>query len=78
MPVARGSCTPSVLLLWSYRDPTHRSGELCIVIRHRDQLAEPAASWVQRMQKAIVIMNLQSSDYVVTVFTEMSNNSDPA
>ena len=29
------------------------------LIRHRDQLVESAAAWVQRMQKALVLMNLQ-------------------
>jgi transposase len=37
------------------------------LIRHRDQLVESAASWVQRMQKAMVLMNLQLHNVITDV-----------
>ena len=46
------------LLRGSFR-PNAPIAALRSVIRHRDQLVESAASWVQRMQKALVLMNLQ-------------------
>ena len=46
------------LLRGSFR-PDAPIAALRSVIRHRDQLVESAASWVQRMQKALVLMNLQ-------------------
>ena len=46
------------LLRGSFR-PDAPIAALRSVIRHRDQLVESAASWVQRMQKALVFMNLQ-------------------
>ncbi len=46
------------LLRGSFR-PDAPIAALRSVIRHRDQLVASAASWVQRMQKALVLMNLQ-------------------
>ena len=46
------------LLRGSFR-PDAPIAALRSVIRHRDQLVESATSWVQRMQKALVLMNLQ-------------------
>lgn len=46
------------LLRGSFR-PDAPIAALRSLIRHRDQLVEAAASYVQRMQKALVLMNLQ-------------------
>jgi transposase len=46
------------LLRGSFR-PEAAVAALRTLVRHRDQLVEAAASLVQRMQKAIVLMNLQ-------------------
>lgn len=46
------------LLRGSFR-PAAPIAALRSLVRHRDQLVEAAASYVQRMQKAMVLMNLQ-------------------
>ena len=46
------------LLRGSFR-PEAPIAALRSVVRHRDQLVEAAASYIQRMQKALVLMNLQ-------------------
>ena len=46
------------LLRGSFR-PDAPIAALRSLIRHRDQLVESAASYIQRMQKAMVLMNLQ-------------------
>lgn len=46
------------LLRGSFR-PEAPIAALRSLIRHRDQLVEAAASYIQRMQKALVLMNLQ-------------------
>ena len=37
------------------------------LIRHRDQLVAPAAAHIQRMQKALVLMNLQLHHVITDV-----------
>jgi transposase len=54
------------LLRGSFR-PDAPIAALRSLIRHRDQLVESAASYVQRMQKALVLMNLQLHNVISDV-----------
>ena len=54
------------LLRGSFR-PDAPIAALRSLIRHRDQLVESAAAWVQRMQKALVLMNLQLHHVITDV-----------
>jgi transposase len=54
------------LLRGSFRPDAPVTALRCLV-RHRDQLVEAAASYVQRMQKALVLMNLQLHNVISDV-----------
>jgi transposase len=54
------------LLRGSFR-PDGPIAALRSLIRHRDQLVEAAASYIQRMQKALVMMNLQLHNVISDV-----------
>jgi transposase len=54
------------LLRGSFR-PDAPIAALRSLVRHRDQLVEAAASYVQRMQKAMVLMNLQLHNMISDV-----------
>jgi len=54
------------LLRGSFR-PDAPIAALRSLVRHRDQLVEAAASYVQRMQKAMVLMNLQLHNVISDV-----------
>ncbi|MGH2609168.1 MAG: IS110 family transposase [Tepidiformaceae bacterium] len=54
------------LLRGSFR-PTAPISALRSLVRHRDQLVEAAASYIQRMQKALVLMNLQLHNVISDV-----------